>query len=129
MAVNYMKREINEWLKKADGDLLAAKKLLENKMLPWIIAFHCQQSVEKYLKALQIKFLNDYDKNHDLVKLAKSIEKSIDLSSITDDLMRLTGFYITERYPNGEITDISLQDAKKAVEITERVVNKLAKYL
>lgn len=124
-----MKKEINEWLIKADGDLLAAEKLLESNMLPWIIAFHCQQSIEKYLKALQIKYSNDYDKNHDLVKLAKNLQKSIDLSSVTDKLMRLTDFYISERYPGDKTTDISLQDAKKAVENTKDVINVLKLHL
>lgn len=48
-----MKEEIIlRWLTKADNDLKAVKQLLTfDDVLADILSFHCQQAVEKYLKA------------------------------------------------------------------------------
>ena len=53
-----MKEEIIEevklWIKKADADLRVAKELLDLNEEPWVITFHAQQAIEKYLKAYLI---------------------------------------------------------------------------
>ncbi|MBK8164751.1 MAG: HEPN domain-containing protein [bacterium] len=51
----------NQWLDKAEDDLNAAQTLFDHGGDLWsIVAFHCQQSVEKFLKAmltsLQVEF-------------------------------------------------------------------------
>ncbi|MBU0573871.1 MAG: HEPN domain-containing protein [Candidatus Margulisiibacteriota bacterium] len=46
------KELVKEWIDKADGDFEAALELYKSKSkrkLLFIIAFHCQQSIEKYL--------------------------------------------------------------------------------
>lgn len=48
-----MKNATKSWLSYAEKDLLAAaQRLNENKGLESVILFHCQQSVEKILKAV-----------------------------------------------------------------------------
>lgn len=52
---NVVRRLAGEWLAKAENDHRAAATLLANTdSLREIIAFHCQQAVEKYLKALLV---------------------------------------------------------------------------
>ena len=46
--------EANRWIAKAERDLNAAKINFDNKLFE-VSAFLCQQSVEKALKALQLK--------------------------------------------------------------------------
>lgn len=53
-------KEILAWLKKAEDDLAAATALFEKKAPFWVACFHCQQAVEKALKAAQIYFVNDF---------------------------------------------------------------------
>ena len=45
-----------QWIGKAEQDLAAAGILLTNATrLPSVIAFHAQQAVEKYLKAILVR--------------------------------------------------------------------------
>jgi HEPN domain-containing protein len=47
-----MKLTTKEWLSLAEDDLISAKKLMDEIRLTNIVAFHCQQCIEKGLKAL-----------------------------------------------------------------------------
>lgn len=44
-----------EWIEKAQIDLRGAVILFESSGTEELVAFHCQQAVEKYLKAFLIK--------------------------------------------------------------------------
>ena len=62
-----MKKQAEDWIFLADKDLYAAEVLLKDDYpLTNIVAFHCQQTIEKYLKAFLIE--NDVliVKTHDL---------------------------------------------------------------
>lgn len=49
------KEFVVQWLNKANEDLLVVKKLTEFEMVALSsVCFHCQQTVEKYLKAYLI---------------------------------------------------------------------------
>lgn len=51
-----MKTLTREWLEYAEHDLYAAKLLAESHKPPFeVIAYHCQQSAEKAIKALLIE--------------------------------------------------------------------------
>ena len=50
-----MKKQVEDWMLLADKDLYAAEILLKDSYpLTGIIAFHSQQTIEKYLKAFLI---------------------------------------------------------------------------
>ncbi len=58
---------VRQWLYKADEDLNAVKTLLEIPSKDYFIsAFHCQQAVEKYLKAFLVKNQIEFGKTHDI---------------------------------------------------------------
>jgi len=58
---------VRQWIEKADQDLAAAVILLENAvLLKPVIAFHAQQAVEKYLKALLVRHQVNLPKTHDI---------------------------------------------------------------
>lgn len=62
---------IKEWLKKGDKDLLTVRHELsfDQKAVTESICFHCQQAVEKFLKAYMI-FLNlEVTKTHEIGEL------------------------------------------------------------
>ena len=51
-----MKKQVEDWILLADKDLYAAEILLkDDNTLTNIVAFHCQQTIEKYLKAFLIE--------------------------------------------------------------------------
>ncbi|MCF8367427.1 MAG: HEPN domain-containing protein [Bacteroidales bacterium] len=64
-----MKPITKEWLIAAEDDLLSAKKLVTEKRLTNIVAFHCQQCIEKGLKAFMEERGDKSVKSHDLLRL------------------------------------------------------------
>src|SRR5262249_27997019 len=52
-----MKRETLAWVRKAEGDRVAARRLAEDPRFNDATCFHCQQAAEKYLKAV----MHEYD--------------------------------------------------------------------
>jgi len=57
-----------EWLRIAKEDLLAAKALVKIELFSTVV-YHCQQSVEKSLKAYLVFKKQTAIKTHDLIKL------------------------------------------------------------
>jgi HEPN domain-containing protein len=66
-----MKPQTAEWVEKAEGDWNAARQLNRVRKDPNYdsVCFHCQQSVEKYLKARLEEAGVNFPKTHDLIKL------------------------------------------------------------
>ncbi|HZL09619.1 MAG TPA: HEPN domain-containing protein [Prolixibacteraceae bacterium] len=72
--------EIKEWMEKADHDLGSAKVIYLH--LPEYfdtIAFHCQQAVEKYLKATLVYYRIDFLRSHDLIYLLELLSAKIEV--------------------------------------------------
>lgn len=100
-------KTINNWLKLAEYDLKTAKAMFDTKRYLYV-AFTCQQSIEKVLKALFIKENNQTPPyTHNLQRLLESI--SI-ISEVDDDfpdfINELNIYYIESRY-NEELEDIA----------------------
>ena len=96
-------KEINDWLKKADDDLLAANQLNSQQLiLTSIICFHCQQAIEKYLKAYLLSHNFDVSKTHNIELLSK---KASDFNNEFNkfDFGNLTDFAVQFRYPGEDI--------------------------
>ena len=78
--MNVKMDDIKDWIEKADHDLGSAKVIY--LYLPEYfdtIAFHCQQAVEKYLKALLIFFQIDFIRTHDLIYLLERISEKVEI--------------------------------------------------
>lgn len=72
----YMDRslEVARWKAKAESDFTAASDLIKaESSAADAICFHCQQAVEKYLKALLIYCEMKFQRTHDLIVLAEII--------------------------------------------------------
>lgn len=97
---------INEWIVRAEHDFETAELLIEQKSRGYeIICFHCQQCIEKYLKAFLIKNNRDYPRIHDLVKLINlCIEHDNSLIDLREKLSELNEYAVAGRYP-GEFID------------------------
>ena len=93
---------VAQWLEKADGDHAAAEQLLvQGARFREIIAFHCQQAVEKYLKALLVRHQVEFPKTHDIRKLLGLIGTvHPDLAESLRDADVLTPFGVDVRYPS-----------------------------
>ena len=92
-----------EWVEFAERDFEASKFLAESHNPPFeIIACHCQQTAEKYLKAMLIEDGQQVPFIHDLGKLNSECRKiRSELSSIQNICESLTPFGTVTRYPGG----------------------------
>lgn len=67
---NREKAYIKKWLEVAEHDLEAAQTILQYKpIILDIVCFHCQQAVEKYLKAFMAFKNIHFEKTHDVILL------------------------------------------------------------
>lgn len=93
-----------------------------------VICFHCQQSVEKSLKALMAKHGMEIPRTHDLLELLDLIVSlAPDAASLESMLLNLNDFSVVVRYPSH--VSLEEQDAIKALEGVNTIRNFLAKLL
>jgi HEPN domain-containing protein len=93
---------VHEWMAKAELDCRAAERLAhdEDPMRP-IIAFHCQQAAEKYLKALLVRHRIEFPKTHNIGELLDLlIPVAGDVARLLPDANRLTPYGVEIRYPS-----------------------------
>jgi HEPN domain-containing protein len=72
---------VRDWLRKPDLDCdVAARLSSERDRFRDIVVFHCQQAVEKYVKAVLVRHQVEFRKTHDLERLLqvlRGVEPSI----------------------------------------------------
>lgn len=112
--------EIKEWIEKADHDLGSAKIIYLH--LPDYfdtIAFHCQQAVEKYLKAILVFYKIEFLRSHDLIYLLELLSRKIDIDeSRFKKAFTLNNFGVQIRYPN-KIIKLTKEELESAIHISE----------
>lgn len=86
--------DYTKWIEIAKKDLKAARDSFNTGNYEWA-SFQAQQSVEKALKALQIKRTGKFYKIHDLVKLGKDVGLP---NNLIDNVKELTLAYVYTRY-------------------------------
>src|ERR1700687_4494937 len=115
-----MKRLTAEWVRKAEADYQVAAKLGRgSESFPDQLCFHCQQSAEKYLKALLEELGHPVPKTHDLDGLRNLLRPSYPtLGRLRRGLLFLTDFAVDTRYPGNRT---SKRQAAAALRWAERV--------
>ena len=118
-----MDKEHNlNWFKFADTDLATVEYILSMRPLPCeIICFHCQQSVEKYLKGYLIyNGIEQPPKIHDLIELCKLCR---DFDTRFDEIADMCGYLsdygVQPRYPDE--MQINEQAMQKAVQYARKI--------
>lgn len=98
--MNHIDKEILEqWIEKADHDLVAAHMIIETRPVILDIAcFHCQQAVEKFLKAFLLSNGWELIKTHNLDILLKE-SSAIDADFSKIDVKHLDDYAVRSRYP------------------------------
>lgn len=121
---------VREWLRKADADLRLAEHILPDAgEFANAVAFHCQQAVEKYLKALLTWGQVDFPKSHDLERLLELVGPfEPELVESVADVIILTPFGVELRYP-GDRPDASADFARRAVELAAMVRDEVGRRL
>ncbi len=113
---------VREWAVMAAEDLAAARRLLRGRPpLPQVASFHCQQAVEKALKAFLEFRETRPPKTHalgELLDIAETLQP--DFSQLRD-AQWLTHFAVNARYPGFEPRPTAAR-AREALEAAEDAV-------
>jgi len=110
--------EVRQWLRKAQEDLAVARRAIADDLFePG--CFHCQQAVEKLLKAYLVWNESALPRVHDLALLLDSCEK-LDRSfrEKRDEWEWLTGYAIIAAYPS-EVPPPDQAEAHRALAAAE----------
>ena len=119
---------VPRWIMFAQRDYDAAYKMsIFHKPMPFeIVCYHCQQSVEKILKAYTLAHSDPLIKTHDLEAILKQcMEHDGQFIAFADICTVLTGYGIASRYPfdedwiNENDAKIALENAKTILEFTK----------
>ena len=78
---------VRQWITKAEIDFRTADRLIQDSdPIRESIAFHCQQAVEKYVKAFLVRHQREFPKTHDLdLLLTLVVSVSAELSKILEN--------------------------------------------
>jgi HEPN domain-containing protein len=121
---------IQAWLLKSAHDLQTAQIVLSH--LPDFddtIAFHCQQSIEKALKAYLVYLDIEFKPVHDLGYLLNLVgTKDDSLDPYYDKVDRVSRFAVQIRYPE-QVINLTKEQIREAIELAilifELVQNKI----
>ena len=113
-----------DWLFHAYQDLLAAKILVDDKRLYGATVFHCQQAIEKALKAFLLYKSHKLLDGHNLAWLCKKaamLEGSF--TKWLPECATLNRFYIETRYPADIPIEIERDFADTTLAATDEMVD------
>ena len=116
-----MKKLVEDWVFYAESDLKTAEILIKDEYLMTnIIVFHCQQAIEKYLKAFLVDNNVPIIKTHDLIKVNDMVKEIKDLGIDEKKLMIVKQVFSESKYPGdlGLLPD-GLPTDKQASEFIE----------
>ena len=119
-----------DWLEAAADDLLAARILIEQSQCLGIAGFHCQQAIEKALKAFLIDSAGMLVDGHNLTWLCKQAARyDRTFFQWLDETAEMNRLYIETRYPGDidlRLTDKRIQEIYTlARTITEHIMDAL----
>lgn len=123
-------RVAREWVQKAENDLKTATHVLTlGEDAPTdTICFHCQQAVEKYLKALMIVRGIKFPRIHDIERLVRLLPAADRPQMTVEEQGALTDYATQTRYP-GNYEPITLEEATLAVKLAWRVRDQIRRQL
>ena len=112
---------VKQWLAKAKSDWDTVEILTASPRCPTdAVCFHCQQYVEKLLKALLTRNNIEAPKTHDLRRLIQlALPFAPELALLVDVSDELTIHGVETRYP-GELRKIKKSEMKKVVELARK---------
>jgi HEPN domain-containing protein len=114
------------WLRKASSDLRCAEiDLVAQPAVPEDAVFHCQQAIEKALKAFLVWHDVPFQKTHDLGKLGKqAVEFDTTLDPLVEQVVDLTKYAWVFRYP-GDPAVPTAEEAAEALFRARRTVEEI----
>ena len=132
-----MKERTKGWIEFVKRDLASARELLKNEYLTNVVLFHCQQAVEKVLKAVLEEKSLKVPRIHSVIKLyyeyvPTAIQEQLHFSEI--NLEKIDDIYLDGRYPdtaNGILPEgfPTKEDAEEIFQMASGIVNRTINFL
>jgi HEPN domain-containing protein len=113
---------VKSWIEKANNDIISAERLLDIE--PVILdnaCFHCQQAIEKYLKAYLIYNGVEIEKTHSITFLLSQCAKFDHIFSTIDSL-NINAYAVRGRYPDSALAP-EIEEAQQYYQLTLQVRN------
>ena len=109
------------WLNRAFGDLRIAQRYEPGDYYE-DLCFHCQQSVEKAVKAVLIHREIAFIKTHEIKLLLNLLPDDL-FKPISDrEMAEITEYAVSTRYP-GDFEPLAEEDWKRALETAKKILN------
>lgn len=120
-----MKPITRGWLNRAREDLEVVERIIDATHLTNIVAFHCQQAIEKTFKAVIEENGEEVPKIHNLVRLYNLIKNRLAVEINELVLKEISDVYIEARYP-GELGLLpygipTIEDVKRFYNVAQMV--------
>jgi HEPN domain-containing protein len=117
----------HHWVAKAEEDVATVRLLATQDIAVFgaIVAFHCQQAAEKYLKACLRERNVDFPKVHDFERLLRLCESlSSEFDAIGDAAARLQPFAVQARYSFRNLRKTTVEQAVADMQAVREVCRK-----
>lgn len=110
------------WIDKSERDIKSAKILKEHDCGNDVVAFHCQQAIEKILKAYLIVKGEGIVSGHSLLYLCKLAQgHDANYKKYLKDCGFANQYYIEPRYPADSPLIVSDYEAEECIKIAEEI--------
>jgi HEPN domain-containing protein len=111
-----------QWLVKAQEDWDTAEILIRQECPPKsAVCFHCQQCIEKLLKAILVREQIEFPKTHDIGRLIELVGSfAPDAKEFLTYAKALSVHGVYTRYPD-EAIDVTIEDMKQIHDITDKL--------
>jgi len=115
-----------DWFGKASADFESAEILFKNNGNNAVIAFLCQQTIEKAYKGFILKHKEELIEGHSLIYLCKKVSEIDDsFKQFMKDSAFVNQFYLETRYPADIPLDINESEAQECLEIAKTIMEKV----
>jgi HEPN domain-containing protein len=118
---NEEKGRPQEWLNRAYGDLNIAKNYHPGYYYE-DLCFHCQQAVEKAIKAVLIYNNIPLIKTHDIQVLLALLPTKLSAPITAEESAMISEYAVSTRYP-GDYEPTTEEDWMKVISVTEAIIS------
>jgi HEPN domain-containing protein len=119
-----LREQALEWFARAEREIETAQLLYDLQGHVDAVAYHMQQTIEKYLKGYLVLNGKEPPWIHELDSLLKKVKKfSPDLYQPFIELCeKATKFYVEGRYPPGPLVEYTREEIKADLDLTYQLV-------
>ena len=115
-------RRYYDWLEYAEADITAAVDLSDNEETYLPAAFHCQQAIEKTLKAYFLYEDGYAPDGHNIIFLCRKLsQKYKKFEEWIDECIETNNYYIQTRYPPDKPLDITKEKLAYLIRSSRRL--------